>query len=184
MLSISDVAADELSVAPEWRGFHHVALVTRDLDATITFYRDVLGMEILFVAPPTELHGRHAAILPGGETDRLGLHFFEYAQAPLFGPDDRNPMAAVFDPGATFLSHISLALPDSAAGAKLRDRLARHGVDTSAIMDQGVPGLDPIQIIGFFDNNGLPVEAAWPTGVADVVAAAGSSASGAAAPAE
>ncbi len=29
---------------PPWRGFHHLALVTPDLDATLRFYRDVLGM--------------------------------------------------------------------------------------------------------------------------------------------
>ena len=36
---------------PPWSGFHHIALMTRDLDATIRFYVDVLGMEIIFSAP-------------------------------------------------------------------------------------------------------------------------------------
>ena len=63
-------------VAPPWSGFHHIALVTRDLDATISFYRDVLGMEVIFIAPPEELHGRHCAIRPGGDPNHLGIHFF------------------------------------------------------------------------------------------------------------
>jgi|GEM_PF-2073485 Lactoylglutathione lyase and related lyases len=29
-----------------WAGFHHVALVTSDLNATIQFYKDVPGMHI------------------------------------------------------------------------------------------------------------------------------------------
>jgi catechol 2,3-dioxygenase-like lactoylglutathione lyase family enzyme len=118
MMPVTDHPADVSQAAPPWRGVHHVALVARDLDATISFYRDVLGMEVVFIAPAGELHGRHGAVRPGGESDRTGLHFFEYLQAPLFGPHDRTLQAAIFDPGATFLSHISLALPDEVGGQR------------------------------------------------------------------
>ena len=142
---------------PPWSGFHHIALVTRDLDATMRFYREVLGMKVTFIGPAGELHGRHCVIWPGGDPDRLGLHFFEYPKAPLFGSEDRTLETAFFDPGATFLSHISLALPDEAAGLALQERLTRHNVAMSPIMDQG-----GIWNIAFLDNNGLPLEAAWP----------------------
>lgn len=88
MMPVTDPPADVSQAAPPWRGVHHVALVARDLDATISFYRDVLGMEVVFIAPAGELHGRHGAVRPGGESDRTGLHFFEYPQAALFGPPD------------------------------------------------------------------------------------------------
>ncbi|MBY6278041.1 VOC family protein, partial [Symbiobacterium thermophilum] len=29
-----------------WEGFHHIALVTPDLDTTIHFYGNVLGMQV------------------------------------------------------------------------------------------------------------------------------------------
>ena len=154
---MTEQTANASSFIPPWSGFHHIALVTRDLDATIRFYHDVLGMEIMFTAPAGDLHGRHCAIRPGGDPDRLGLHFFEYSQAPFYGPEDRSLVAAVFDPGATFLSHISLALPDEASGLALRERLIRHHVVMTPIMDQG-----DIWNMGFLDNNGLPLEAAWP----------------------
>jgi catechol 2,3-dioxygenase-like lactoylglutathione lyase family enzyme len=155
--AMSEPTTDANPFVPPWSGFHHIALVTRDLDATMRFYSDVLGMDIIFTAPAGELHGRHCAIRPGGGPDHLGLHFFEYSQAPLFGPEDRSLVAAVFDPGATFLSHISLALPDEAAGLALRERLTRHTVVMSPIMDQG-----DLWNLAFFDNNGLVLEAAWP----------------------
>ena len=154
---MTEQTADEAILLPPWSGFHHIALVTRDLDATIRFYRDVLGMEIIFIAPAGELHGRHCAIRPGGNPDHLGIHFFEYPKAPLFSPEDRPLEIAFFDPGATFLSHISLALPDEAAGLALRERLTRQNVGVSPIMDQG-----GIWNMAFLDNNGLPLEAAWP----------------------
>lgn len=31
---------------PQWRGAHHLALVTRDLDATVRFYHGMLGMPL------------------------------------------------------------------------------------------------------------------------------------------
>ena len=154
---MTELTTDASRIAPPWSGFHHIALVTRDLDATMRFYGDVLGMEILFTAPAGDLHGRHCAIRPGGDLDRLGLHFFEYPQAPLFGSEDRPLVSAVFDPGATFLSHISLALPDEAAGLALQERLTRHNVTMSPVMDQG-----DLWNLAFFDNNGLVLEAAWP----------------------
>lgn len=154
---MTELTTDASPFVLPWCGFHHIALVTRDLDATMRFYRDVLSMEIIFTAPAGDLHGRHCAFRPGGGLDRLGLHFFEYPGAPLFDPEERPLVSAVFDPGATFLSHISLALPDEASGLALQEQLTRNNVVMSPIMDQG-----DLRNLAFFDNNGLVLEAAWP----------------------
>jgi catechol 2,3-dioxygenase-like lactoylglutathione lyase family enzyme len=55
---MTEQTANASSFVPPWSGFHQTALMTRDLDATMRFYRDVLGMEIIFMAPAGELHGR------------------------------------------------------------------------------------------------------------------------------
>jgi len=154
---MADAASGDVQVPPAWQGYNHVALVTRDLDATIHFYQEVLGMELLGVAPANPLHGRHCALRPGSHAAQTGyLHFFEYAGAPLFGPHDRSLQASVFDPGATFLSHISFTLPDEVAGQALQRRLSAYGVPTTPIMEQG-----DIYNMVFLDNNGLALEAAW-----------------------
>ena len=148
-MSQDSIAPEE---APEWRGFHHIALVTPDLDATIEFYCDVLGMKVLFTMPATEINGRHVAILPG--EGHLGLHFFEQPDAELFIPPDLKTLYWL--PGA--LHHISFALPDRAAGLAFRKRLETHGVAMTEIMLQA----DMVYNMLFQDNNGMLLEAAWP----------------------
>jgi catechol 2,3-dioxygenase-like lactoylglutathione lyase family enzyme len=133
---------------PPWRGFHHLALVTPDLDATIRFYRDVLGLAVTFVAPATDLHGRHAGLAVDGAGGFL--HFFEQPGAAIHP----YPLAA----GLTFPRELGalLALPDEAAGLALRERLQALQIPVTEIMDQG-----PIRNMLFPDNNGLRLEAAW-----------------------
>lgn len=133
-----------------WRGFHHVALVTPDLDATIHFYRDVLGMQ---VGEVMERRGKHCFITPGGDT--WGLHFFEYADAELFSQPDILTGRFGFLPGA--LQHIAFALPDESAALALRERLHQHGVETTGINELG-----DLRNFLFLDNNGVMLEATWP----------------------
>jgi catechol 2,3-dioxygenase-like lactoylglutathione lyase family enzyme len=147
---MSSLISTSTSAVPPWGGFHHIALVTPELDATIQFYTVVLGMPLLFVAPAGEMHGRHAAVHPGGKL--LGLHFFEMPTAQIFTPPDLTSMYWL--PGA--LHHISLALPDEQAAQAFRTRLQTHGIAMSEIMDQG-----NLRNMVFLDNNGILLEAAW-----------------------
>jgi catechol 2,3-dioxygenase-like lactoylglutathione lyase family enzyme len=144
-------------VLPPWQGFHPVALVTRDLEATMRFYAEVLAMEIMFVGPAGELHGRHCSIRLGSEAEDLGLHFFEYPHAPHSNPHNLSLEAMVFDPGPSFLSHISFALPSEEAGVALRERLTSYDIPMTPMMDQG-----DLRNMLFLDNNGMALEAIWP----------------------
>lgn len=137
---------------PPWRGFHHVALATPDLDATIRFYSGVLGMRVGEVFPARGRQGRHCFVRPGyAETD--GLHFFEHPDARSFAwPEAFERFASV--PGA--LQHIAFALPDGASALDLGRRLAAFGVETTPVTSLG-----PVSNVLFRDNNGLLLEATW-----------------------
>ncbi len=139
--------------ALSWRGFHHVALVTPDLDATIRFYGDVLGMSVGEVVGATERQGRHCFIRPGDAVETWGLHFFEQAGAQVFAYPETFERYA-FVPGA--LQHVAFALPDEAAALALRRRLAAFGVEMTDITNLG-----EVSNMLFRDNNGLLLEAAW-----------------------
>jgi catechol 2,3-dioxygenase-like lactoylglutathione lyase family enzyme len=139
----------------EWRGFHHIALVTPDLDATIKFYGDVLGMTIGDKFPATEQRGAHCFIKPGS-TEAWGIHFFEYPDAELFTTSGFGDRFAFFR-GA--LQHIAFGLPDEATGLALRKRLQSHHIELSPINTLGT-----LRNFLFTDNNGLLLEATWATG--------------------
>jgi catechol 2,3-dioxygenase-like lactoylglutathione lyase family enzyme len=144
---------DTANSSPPWCGLHHLALVTPELDATILFYRDVLGMQLKFTGEANAIHGRTAVFLPGGNF--ADIHFFELATAQIFTPSP-DAVGIPWIPGA--LHHIAIGLPDEAAAIALRERLQAHHVFMlTDIMDQG----DTYNMI-FADNNGMMLEANWP----------------------
>ncbi len=144
---------DVTDATPSWRGFHHVALVTPDLDSTIRFYGDVLGMSVGEVVSATERQGRHCFIRPGDAVETWGLHFFEQPDAQVFAyPETFERYASV--PGA--LQHVAFALPDEAAALALRRRLAAFGVEMTDVTNLG-----EVSNTLFRDNNGLLLEATW-----------------------
>ncbi|MCZ8515694.1 VOC family protein [Paenibacillus filicis] len=148
---------------PAWQGFHHIALVTPDLDETIRFYAGVLGMQAGTVIPPAGQRGRHCFIKPGS-SDTWGIHFFEQPNAHIFQSTEElkhlagNPGSTDlyrFLPGA--LQHIAFALPSESEGLMLRAKLQDLGVVMTDIYNQGT-----IRNFIFPDNNGIQLEAAWP----------------------
>jgi catechol 2,3-dioxygenase-like lactoylglutathione lyase family enzyme len=139
-----------------WRGFHHVAITTPDLDATLRFYVDILGMQ---AGEIMERHERHCFIKPG-DSNTFGLHVFETSEAQIF-PYPSSSERFVFIPGV--LQHIAFALPDEAAALALRDRLHQHKIETT-----GINTLGPLRNFLFVDNNGTLLEATWPNTQAQV----------------
>ena len=138
-----------------WRGFHHVAVVTRDLEETVRFHREVLGMGVgdLIERDALGTVSRHRFIRPCGDGSWVP-HVFESPDA------EPHTSAHSIDRDALMetvgVQHIAFALPDEAAGIELRERLIESVVESTATGSVG-----PIGNTLFFDNNGLP-EATWP----------------------
>lgn len=110
-----------------WRGFHHVAFITPDIDATVRFYAGVLGMTAGEISTSSKRGAvRNCFVYPGAasENGAAGIHFFEDAglrdEGDLADPADREP-----EPGMT--QHIAFSLPDSEEAAALRGRLEEAG---------------------------------------------------------
>ena len=129
----------------KWNGIHHLALYTRDLDATIAFYRDLLGMVIGEIADSPR--GRHGFVhLEPAAAGRPGLHFWEHPD--LHNEADTNRRQ--FNSGAGAMAHLALYLPDSASETELRTRLAAANIETLEF--------DRLGTFAFWDPNGVMVE--------------------------
>jgi catechol 2,3-dioxygenase-like lactoylglutathione lyase family enzyme len=106
-------------------GAHHIALQSRDWEASLRLYRDVLGMIVVreWGAP-----GRRAALLDMGD----GSH------VELFEPRERTPKPGAPAPNDP-LTHLALATTDTRAAIE-QVRAAGHPVTTEP-MDVDLNGL-------------------------------------------
>lgn len=125
----------------------HVHLKVSDLERSVAFYRDVLGMEL------QQHFGNTAAFLSyGGYHHHLGLNIWESRGGP---PPAR---------GTTGLFHVAILYPTRKALAQAFQRVLDHGYRLDGAADHGVSEAlylhDP-------DQNGLELywdrpEAEWP----------------------
>lgn len=138
----------EKSFQLPWQSIHHIALLTADLDATIRFYRDVLGMLISEIAPSQQGRGRHCLIFAKPNDDSVwGFHFFErQIEKTTLGASDTHLQS--------FVPHVALQLPDETSARTLRERLSNAHVTITDIPELGS--------YVFFDNNHLCLEVTWP----------------------
>lgn len=142
------MATSPVSETPHWRGIHHLALVTTDMDATVRFYHGVLGARLVATVATEEF--RHYFFEFGPEST---VAFFEYRGVEL---ERFAKPAGVPFPAASQFDHLSLALPDEDALMGLRDRLKSADCEVTDVVDHGV-----MRSIYFSDPNGIALEASF-----------------------
>jgi catechol 2,3-dioxygenase-like lactoylglutathione lyase family enzyme len=131
-----------------WRGVHHLALVTADMDATVRFYHEVLGARLVVtIATPAFRH--YFFEFAQGST----VAFFEYRDQEL---ETYAKPAGVPYPRAAQFDHLSLGLADEEALLRLRGRLKAHDCEVTDVVDHGI-----MRSIYFTDPNGIALEASW-----------------------
>jgi catechol 2,3-dioxygenase-like lactoylglutathione lyase family enzyme len=132
---------------------HHIALATGNIEETVRFYAEVVGMQAADIQPPNPIHGRTCVIKPGLEA-KVELHFFEDTQAvPL--PSHPDILQRLMFPYVG-VHHLAFLLPNAEEGQQLYARLNARGMVTTPVMDQGA-----LYNFLFQDNNGLVLEANW-----------------------
>jgi catechol 2,3-dioxygenase-like lactoylglutathione lyase family enzyme len=136
------------SPLPHWRGVHHLALVTTDMDATTRFWHGVLGARLVTTIATDSFRHYFFEFAPGS-----CVAFFEYRDQPV---DSYAKPAGVPYPQAAQFDHLSLGLVDEEALEALRSRLEAHGCEVTVVVDHGI-----MRSIYFTDPNGIALEASW-----------------------
>ncbi len=131
----------------KFNGINHLAMATGDMDVTIRFWRDLLGMRLVGGLGEPGFRHYFFEISP---TDLIA--FFEWpgvqpVKPKMHGRPVRGPF--VFD-------HVSFGVESNEALWELKDKLEAAGFEPSDVIDHGF-----IHSIYAFDPNGIPIEFSW-----------------------
>ena len=125
-------------------GVNHLAMATGDMDQTIRFWRDLLGMRL--VAGLGKPGYRHY-FFQLSATDLVA--FFEWPGVKPVPPKDHGEPVR----GPFIFDHVSFGVATEADLWALKDRLEAAGFEVSDVIDHGF-----IHSIYSFDPNGIPIE--------------------------
>ena len=133
-----------LPTVSSFSGLSHVALATGDMDATIRFWRDLLGCRLVGrLGRP----GQRAYFFDAGRGTMVG--FFEWpGTQPIPEKDAQVPVAGPFA-----FDHVALAVESLQDLFRLKDRFAAAGVPASDVTDHGF-----IYSVYLHDPNRVTVE--------------------------
>jgi len=127
-----------------FNGVNHLAMATGDMDKTIRFWRDLLGMRL--VAGLGQPGYRHYFFQI---SDNDLIAFFEWSGVePVAKKDHGRPVKGPF-----IFDHVSFGLDTEDDLWELKDRLEAAGFAVSDMIDHGF-----IHSIYAFDPNGIPIE--------------------------
>jgi glyoxylase I family protein len=105
------------------RGLHHVTAICRDLERTIAFYRDVLGLAVVQDAvSDDDPDARHVWF---GSGDGTFVSLMEYADMP----------DGVVGVGTTH--HFALRVDSAEEQEAWRDYLRAHDIECTEVLDRG-----------------------------------------------
>ena len=128
----------------KYNGINHLAMATGDMDKTIRFWRDLLGMRL--VAGLGKPGYRHY-FFEISEYDLIA--FFEWPHVePVEEKDHGRPVKGPF-----IFDHVSLGVETEEDLWQLYDKLQAAGFWVSEMIDHGF-----IHSIYAFDPNGIPIE--------------------------
>jgi catechol 2,3-dioxygenase len=125
MGELDDPSTEPFDGLPAGTDMGHVHLQVADIAATIDFYRDVLGFDVM-----AELFGSAAFLAAGGYHHHIGANTWHSLGAP---PPP---------PGTAALRHAIVVLPDTAGRDRVAARVADAGGEPEA-RDDGVFVRDP-----------------------------------------
>jgi len=131
----------------KYSGINHLAMATSDIDRTILFWRDLLGMRL--IAELGKPGYRHY-FFEISEKDTIA--FFEWPDVkPVQEKEHGRPVQGPF-----VFDHVSLGVETEEILWEIRDRFEAAGFWVSEIIDHGF-----IHSVYSFDPNGIPIEFSW-----------------------
>lgn len=133
---------------PRYTGTHHLAFATGDMEATIRFWRDLLGMRLVYSYGRAGYRQYLFAL-----TEQTFIAFFEWPGVEKL--PQRQPGTPVAGPFA--FDHVAIGVAGDEDLWDMAARLAAAGFPASDVIDHGF-----VHSLYSFDNNGIPIEFSSP----------------------
>ncbi len=138
----------------KFNGINHLAMVTGDMDRTVRFWRDLLGMRLVVgLGRPGYRH----YFFQISETDCLA--FFEWPGVEAVPEKDHGVPVK----GPVAFDHVSFGVESRDSLWELKDKLEAAGFWASEVIDHGF-----ILSLYGFDPNGIAIEFSWTVPEMDV----------------
>jgi len=135
------------------KGVHHLALVCSDMDRTVRFYTEVLGMKL---TAKLSIKGgaKHFFFDMGGDNQ---LAFFWFPEAPVAQPGIGNAGISQFTSAHASMHHVAFTVENEDKLWEAWDTLTENGVESMWALDH-----DFCKSIYFRDPDGILLEfSAW-----------------------
>jgi catechol 2,3-dioxygenase-like lactoylglutathione lyase family enzyme len=130
-----------------YNGINHLAMATGDMDATIRFWRDLLGMRLIATLGKP---GYRHYFFEISETDSIA--FFEWPEVKPVEEKEHGRVVA----GPFAFDHMSFGVETRDTLWEIKDRIGEAGFWVSEVIDHGF-----IYSVYSFDPNGIPIEFSW-----------------------
>ena len=136
--------SDLVPILPRLAGLNHVAFATADLDGTIAYWRDLIGLRLVLGYEERDIRQYFFAISPS-----MLISFFDWPQVePVPYKRHGEPVSGPFS-----FDHVAIGLLDEEAVWQMQDRLVAAGFPVSDVIDHGF-----LHSIYSYDPNHIPVE--------------------------
>jgi catechol 2,3-dioxygenase-like lactoylglutathione lyase family enzyme len=127
-----------------FKGFHHAAMITADMDRTIRFWRDLVGLRLVGGHGDADYRQYFFQLGPNNM-----IAFFQWNGAEAVeGKDPGYPL-----PGPAVFDHLCLELENLDQVRELKAVLEAADFPVSGVIDHGF-----VQSVYTWDPNGIPVE--------------------------
>jgi len=134
------------------RGLHHLALSTRDMEATVKFWTEILQYPIIVTLHlPPEDPFAHLTQLPKTDLGGKKHYFFDIGNGDAVAFFDFGDETPPVDGG--FAHHVALTCDTEEELLETKKHLEEHGVDVSEVVDHFFT-----KSIYFRDPNGIYME--------------------------
>ncbi|MBU1169176.1 MAG: VOC family protein [Proteobacteria bacterium] len=128
----------------KYTGIHHLALITDDMDKTIRFWRDLLGMKMLAATGDGQNKQYYFEIC-----ENTMISFFEWPEST--NPEKKHHGVPTIKPLA--FDHVAIGVENDVELSRLKKLLESAGFKASHVVDHGY-----FHSVYAFDPNSIPIE--------------------------